>query len=1427
MLIPEHTYVLCSIIYMFAALLKSSDDEADSDAPKPIPIAGFESLLQSDSDDSDQLSAIPLALASRLPAPHTHFDDSIVASLDFQAPLADSDPSVVSNLPFALGVSHGLIAIASKAKLLAKHVRTALAMIFAPLDRRAAPPLAIADSGDLSADVAYAPRFLGPCESLRDHAILANILQHAEEPEHALVQTNDISGIARTLAARTQIEQQLGHALERAAYIVQYVNHPRIVSSDLGVDRMVLELLESTGMHISSAAADAQKFDTDPHNVSKYKRLAASATYVMSRRDAEAMTRGLIADVKRLGGVCLTWTEKIKADETSLSLKVFDTEVATLTPAPDASVSSLATQTQQLATLSSAQKATTKILQTMLYYSLLFRVPPQNTYLFVHFEVITPLQMMFSTKADVYYACFVASSLLAMSFLGQEFNRRQRLATSDADPSPALALRGIAKTTGVPNWHTKCGPHLIANITDYVMLPMEHHVSRMIKLQLSLHNANSMRSLRDITRLAIDELLDWSRGRADEADMRFITACLDSYLPSSTRANRFKRVVVRMLLNGPWWKHGVLVHKCSGCCKDRDDCVNKLCCFFVIVFVALGPPLWPRHRWKGARASKNWMCLLESCHGFLTVLYPRWASVMRGGKWVQEWLARGGPSAFDALADALPDLEGERVPDDADGGGARPSVEPSSGVDDGRAAAKAKEEAKRKEQDQFRTDACSWILRDAPYASLVVMGVVIDILEGMIDTFLDQAGVTFEGRREAEAAARSADVGEEDIDMSSLRVFMCLDGVFTKPALALVVKFMHDPRAWDMLPWRLATASLRARAGCMLSSIACHVSGMQAEYDNFPIAVFDVLRGNSPWKSDLILALPPCRLDAWTEDLVASYGEAGLDQPDCKADLRGTAMMQEFDMCNVETGHSVIRRGIYIRSCQTHQVVAVDASSDFVLRRMRRMTKDGPKLSKVPSTTATPKQRGAGVGEQSPTNSRGGGAWRAFVRETLLGKRQGEVMFDDLSVLYKNLDPIAKQRFVDLGKAAVVARNAGGSSFGLKTRGAERASAKRIRCAEIEAIQSDVAKRARLTSDVVNGGELVHAFVRPSEDAVVAHGGDWSKLVRLKTSMALERRAQLERRECIALKVKEWDDSQGKSRVGQVGATLPNAKDRSTDFVCNPLSSKGFVALEWRPNSVGKRVRRALRLKGNTQAAKALFAKLSRAWDGLHTTVQHEPIKVLKEVTPAKVARPCHAAGRCIHRGIGAQQAKLASQLDSTIKSAIKECAELKDMFAKAEVALFLFGQTNEMLDGRSHEPPSMKCVHVGHLSLSPWFMRLHQMSTDFVPASGGEVVFPRRARALFENIYFQRFAFAATFNLKLTWSVCVTSVIFEERLLPGFLPNCLDLEPVNLVNNMRVFWDPSKLDRSFDFHRLLGDSSDDDEEASTEHNAYSSVKHT
>ncbi len=120
-------------------------------------------------------------------------------------------------------------------------------------------------------------------------------------------------------------------------------------------------------------------------------------------------------------------------------------------------------------------------------------------------------------------------------------------------------------------------------------------------------------------------------------------------------------------------------------------------------------------------------------------------------------------------------------------------------------------------------------------------------------------------------------------------------------------------------------------------------------------------------------------------------------------------------------------------------------------------------------------------------------------------------------------------------------------------------------------------------------------------------------------------------------------------------------------------------------------------------------------------------------------------------------------------------------------------------------------------------------MSTDFVPASGGELVFPRRARALFENIYFQRFAFAATCDPKLTWSVCVTSVIFEERLLPGFLPNCLDLnlEPVNLVNNMRVFWDPSKLDRSFDFQGLLGDSSDDDEEASTEHNAYSSVKHT
>jgi hypothetical protein len=151
----------------------------------------------------------------------------------------------------------------------------------------------------------------------------------------------------------------------------------------------------------------------------------------MSARDAERMARMVKSEVEKSGGRSICFTEKLKADETSLPFKVFDVEGDAMVR-PDAAAKMLKTVVPQdvvATTIVSQVSKRNKVLQTLRYYSLLFGLP-DGKYLFIHFEVVVPLQLMCNGKADTYYQCFMASASVGLEVLSREFRRRQRLPVS-------------------------------------------------------------------------------------------------------------------------------------------------------------------------------------------------------------------------------------------------------------------------------------------------------------------------------------------------------------------------------------------------------------------------------------------------------------------------------------------------------------------------------------------------------------------------------------------------------------------------------------------------------------------------------------------------------------------------------------------------------------------------------------------------------------------------------------------------------------------------------------------------------------------------------------------------------------------------------------------------------------------------------------
>jgi hypothetical protein len=1175
-------------------------------------------------------------------------------------------------------------------------------------------------------------------------------------------------------------------------------------------------------MRVTSSALDAERYDMRGNDVPRYKCLAAAASYIMSGRDCERMARQVTRDVVQLGGKPLTWTEKLKADETSLLLKVFDNE-PTVLERITRHAQAVCPASVSFGSTASAQKAKTKILQTLRYYSLLFRLP-SGTHLLIFFEYVVPLQMMSSTKADVYFHCFTRSASIALEVLSRSFARRQRLVTSDADASPALALRGIAKTTRIPNWHASCEPHKLANIVDSVLRPMESDISCMIKFDLSLQNANAMRTFRDTSRNYIDNKLGFRLGLPSKRDMDYITACLDAFLGSASKTDRFKRVMIKMLMNGPWQEHGYLVHVCGGCCRDRADCVNKMCAFFVVLFVAVGPTVWPRHRWKGARAAKNWLNLLESCHGSVTQLYPLWAASQRGGKWVADLLERMAGSVV-----ALELEDGEAVEDDAfEGGGDVGEPGPGRGSDDapevgrdvgGGAAPGVEQSDQRGDQDRNRRDACVWLLRTTPFPRLIVIGVAIDILEGMMDEYLQQAGAPFETKREMDAAAALAAPDACDaVGFDNLRVFMALDGVITKPALRRVRAYMHDSGAWNMLPGRFATAALRTRAACILSGIGCQVAALQSEHENYPFKLFDVLRGDSAAKAERIESEPSCRFDEWTEDFIATHVAEGLHSADSCADLQSTALLQEFDMCNVEAGHAWIRRYIYSRSVHTHQMAAHDANTEFVLGKVRSLSVTPVGQQRYGKFPKKPAAGGDGCSAKSKASSRGGGgAWRAFVREMLLGKKRGEVSLKDVGQWYRDVSAEQKERLILLGRDGAAAARNGGAAFGMTQRQQDRILRKRMLVAEAASLRIDDRQKRPRIGALEPECETIGARVAGPE---LVEGEDaWAKLLVFKNAVKLDRQAHLIAKKALVEEACEWEATKGKCVVDSIVSSYDLSKHRATEFSCNPICTSGLVALRWRPVRIRERVRHILRLQARTAAAKKLFETLGKAWKGLSTTIQHETAAVLSTVTPKQCARPCHAAGRCVHTGIGLKIAKLAANIDSCAKAVIKESEENRRKFVWHEVACIAVGQAREIVDGvlTNSGPPTIRCVHIGNASLSPFFMQYHEMEIEGVDICH-ELGAPARVRATFRNAYSKRISFASTFDLRIRWSVCFMKAIFEERCLGVFVPNCLDLEPISDDRSFHIVWDPWGLKPSLKtvvgFDKLLEDEESEEHDA-------------
>lgn len=396
----------------------------------------------------------------------------------------------------------------------------------------------------------------------------------------------------------------LVNAFERAACIVEaaiVAQQGSLVLEANEIEDKVLEHFLATKVHTTSQSAEADKLGVSRKTLGRLRTLSASAGVLLHNRDAARMLGQVAADVSLRGGRCMVLVETYKGDETTLYFKVADTEPiqALGQGGNEVAVANSAVALQATA----VQSAATKVLQSHRSLAALFHTSEEG-YFSIVCPLVAPLQVMASTKMDVYFKCFQQTAL-PLATVSSRFERHIRICTTDGDSSVQAGLRAVGSTGPAKQLHHKCDIHKLSNALTYVTSPkpVSEEVGSLLRMALSLRAANTMRLFRESLRVVIMARLRFVRRRPRQSDLDRNIALVSMCIPSDSRSNRLRQQVIIRLFNGDWSKADAIEHNCIGerCCLSEAHCLEKMVSAGVAAVAASCPPEFPRSRWTGRR----------------------------------------------------------------------------------------------------------------------------------------------------------------------------------------------------------------------------------------------------------------------------------------------------------------------------------------------------------------------------------------------------------------------------------------------------------------------------------------------------------------------------------------------------------------------------------------------------------------------------------------------------------------------------------------------------------------------------------------------------------------------------------------------------------------------------------------------------------
>lgn len=867
-----------------------------------------------------------------------------------------------------------------------------------------------------------------------------------EQHNGAELQCRDDAGISRSIVLRSTLAQlvsdrgALGDALR---VLLEWIN-----CKDLHVDPKRLRIAYahlSERVPVASIASTAAKFGVSPEIQMRCQLLGSAAFVCMARHVAAEVLQHIAGRVEQVDGArLLSITEVSRYDETPMHARTTSAQRVAVPMAGDVGGSGLPTSLTDMAIGSIFEVATdsspAKLLQSELHFVFLYSVHGEYYFLKLRCPVFVQ-SIQRCTGENVLQALREHTPNVLESANAGVAHRKQRFAITDRGAGMLKAERGFAELRpDVVSLQGTCDIHRCSILRDRVMAYAERHVSGLIHMMLSMHEAGGVAAFRSAIRRVLEERLVFHPQPPSPQQVRKNKKVFDLVCDPRDKNNALRSVVVCTLANGDWSDTKNVHHWCGPRCVcggTEASCLTVFSAVFVMSLLPKAIPKFPRHRWTRAEQSVDAVCVLLVVHDIGTAAFL-------------EWMRAKGDLAAPAGGRASNGVHGRqtRGGDDGDSAGYAFNVVAGDADDDGDivddivAIMQAAEVPEHRFDDQRGTDATvdardggsthrrvvgQW-LGTRPLADLLVVRIMMEPQRVYMQRMLYRAGAKFDFDRAAKSV-KAMPGADDPCEKFDYKVLSACALAFETEFCAGIAARMQDPSLWDVLPSDYPTMASTTVAFFMASTSLCAVKALFIKrYEMYPFRTLKLLIDDS--LRDTIAQDCDTMKDAWTLGMQKVYGPR-LEGPDARAELVMAAAILELDISAIEARHASLRRYLTVRSTQTHATTVADVSSYFVaeIPKARVDEEQGLSIAGYNLQNSAPKDRShaSAVAQQPPAKRRkvvGGGPWRAFVHaraRDASGRPDMAALADE----YHNLSEEEMSVYVRIGNLATAARRAG------------------------------------------------------------------------------------------------------------------------------------------------------------------------------------------------------------------------------------------------------------------------------------------------------------------------------------------------------------------------------------------------------------------